>query len=314
MIANQQIDLDLIPGGINPIVNVNQFDKQSNAVTFFLYKGDSEFTIPNNASVDVNGTKPDGHGFTYACSVASNRKSVDMNVTTQMTAVYGDTLCELRIKTSTEIIGTRNFILRVEKAGLADDSVISDSDLPVIAHAAEVAAELDAYIQTATDAADSAQNAVSQVSAYNTQAQNAATSAQAANANVQTIYNSIETAKTNANTAANNANAAASVINNLTATATTLAPGSQATASYNNGVLTLGIPQGVRGNSGVTAPMSGLIGFYVDENSYLHVVANDNDGSTTAEELAAQWSVNESGQLVYHIVIDDEEEEQNGGN
>lgn len=277
MIANQQIDLDLIPGGINPIVNVNQFDKQSNAVTFFLYKGDSEFTIPNNASVDVNGTKPDGHGFTYACSVANDRKSVDMNVTTQMTAVYGDTLCELRIKTSTEIIGTRNFILRVEKAGLADDSVISDSDLPVIAHAAEVAAELDAYIQTATDAADSAQNAVSQVSAYNTQAQNAATSAQAANANVQTIYGSIETAKANANTAASNANAAASVINNLTATATTLAPGSQATASYNNGVLTLGIPQGAQGASGSYVAIAGMFAMRVDNAGNLYAIVNDSE-------------------------------------
>lgn len=314
MIANQVIDLDLIPGGINPVIHVNQFDNQTDAVTFNLYKNDAVFTIPQNAGVNVDGTKPDGHGFTYSCSINPGRTSVDMNITTQMTAVEGDVLCELRIQTSNEIVGTRNFILRVERAGLADDSVISDSDLPIIEQAGEIAANLASVIQTATDAATVAQSASSVAITAAGQAETSATQAESARTNVQTIYNSIETAKTNANTAAAAANAAADNLDNLSATATTLEAGASATATYNPAtqIFTFGIPRGERGNSGVTTPMSGLIGFYVDENSYLHVVSNDNDGATTAEELAAQWSINEAGQLVYHIVIEDEEE-GNGG-
>lgn len=66
-----------------------------------------------------------------------------------------------------------------------------------------------------------------------------------------------ETAERDASSAgiaADRAEAALAEFTNITATAQTLTPGSQATASYNNGVLTLGIPQGAAGETGPQGP------------------------------------------------------------
>jgi hypothetical protein len=62
-------------------------------------------------------------------------------------------------------------------------------------------------------------------------------------------------------------------IENLNAAATTLAPGSQATASYENNLLTLGIPQGAKGNpgtngrDGVGVPSGGTTGQVLKKKS-----------------------------------------------
>lgn len=57
-----------------------------------------------------------------------------------------------------------------------------------------------------------------------------------------------------AESAADRAEAALNEFTSVTATATTLAAGSQASASYDNGVLTLGIPQGATGATGPQGP------------------------------------------------------------
>lgn len=305
MIA-QVTDLNLIPGGVLPVVNVSQYDEQNGSLIFNLYNGDVPYTIPANTSGLINGQKPDKNVFSYPVAALSG-SAITCNCTKQMTAVAGDVLTELRLRRGDEIIGTCNFILRVERAPLQDDSVISETMIPLIEQAIDIASNLAEYIQQTLDAASSASSSASQAASSASSAAQSETAAAGYNANVLALYNSIDAAKTAANNAAAAANDAAEDLENISATATTLAEGASATATYNpeTQVFNFGIPKGDRGDSGVTTPMSGLIGFYVDGNSYLHVVTNDNDGSTTAEEIAAQWSVNEAGQLVHHIVIDD---------
>lgn len=60
-----------------------------------------------------------------------------------------------------------------------------------------------------------------------------------------------ETAVDEAEDAAQEAREAVSEIVEMTATATTLPAGTSATASYNNGLLTIGVPQGVQGERGI---------------------------------------------------------------
>lgn len=287
MLVNQVIDLDMIPGGIMPIVNVNQFDKQSNAVTFNLYKDGAVYTVPSGAGVSVDGTKPDGKGFTYACVLAGDRKSANMALTQQMTAVAGDVICELRIATTSEMVGSRNFILRVERAGLADDTVVSDSDLPVIAHAAEIASELDSYIQTATDAATDASNYANAASASATNAANSAAGVSSIYSDVNTIYNSLATAKTNANNAATAANTIATTL--------------QEKLDNGDFVGAQG-PKGDTGDSGVMTLLSGMFTMYVDEDGNLYAV-----GHTDLSECFDYES--DTGNL-YYVTDDGETEEE----
>lgn len=265
--TTQNIDINIIPGGPLPVVHASQFDVQTDAIVFTIYQGDVLFAIPANTGGLVNGKKPDGTGFSYSVASLSG-STVRVNVTKQMTAVAGDVICELRLSRGAQDVGTCNFILRVEKSPL-DDAVISETILPLIEQAAEIAATISEYAETVAQEAATATQA----------AQQAATSASAAAldaANVAAQYNSLETVKTNANAAAAAANAAADVLENLSATATTLPAGSSATATYSEGVLTLGIPRGSDGEdgadgaSGVITEVSGFFTLWVDTDGNLY--------------------------------------------
>lgn len=273
----QAINLDVIPAGVRPVIHVSQFDNQVQALRFTLYKDNQPFTIPSVAAVLINGYKPDNTAFSYAATATSGQTAT-FSVTQQMTAVPGDVECELRVRTASEIIGTLNFILRVEKAPLTDDSVLSETEIPLIEQAVNIAANLAEYIQQTIDAA-SAASASAQAAA--TSATDAATEAASAEVNAQNIYDmydSINAAKTAANTAAQNANNAASLLTGITAQANTLAAGSSATVTYDatNKRFTFGIPRGEKGDEGgVSAPISGFFTMYVDADGYLWAVSQD---------------------------------------
>lgn len=271
--TTQTIKLNLIPGGVMPVVYASQYDNQTNAVIFELYNGDLPFPVPSGAAVLINGTKPatDGQvtGFSYsAASISGN--AVTCNVTTQMTAVAGDVLCELRIRTATQIIGSVNFILRVERAALNDDTVLSETDIPLIEQAIEIAANLEEYIQMTQEASAAAVEAAED-------ATSARDRSEVINTNVEGIYDDLTDATAAANAAAQAANAAADTLEDLSATANTLAEGASATASYNSqtGVITFGIPRGATGASGVTTPVTGFFTMYVEPNGDLYVVSQD---------------------------------------
>lgn len=262
----QNIDINLIPGGILPIVHASQFDAQTNAIVFTLYMGDSLYTLPSGAGVMVNGKKPDSTGFSYNASYASG-STVRINVTKQMAAVAGDVICELRVSVGSQDVGTGNFILRVERSPL-DDSVISETELPLIERAAEIASTISEYVESVAQSATTATGAAATATTAAAQAQTAA-------ANVEAQYDALTELKAEASAAAQAAQDAADALDNITATATTLTPGSSATATYNptTEVFTFGIPQGATGASGVTAPISGFFTMWVDESGNLYAAS-----------------------------------------
>lgn len=294
----QAINLDVIPAGVRPVIHVSQFDNQVQALRFTLYKDNLPFTIPGGAAVLINGYKPDNTAFSYAATATSGQTAT-FSVTQQMTAVPGDVECELRVRTASEIIGTLNFILRVEKAPLTDDSVLSETDIPLIEQAVDIAANLAEYIQQTLDAA-SAASASAQAAAVS--ATDAATEAASAEVNAQNIYDmydSINAAKTAANTAAANANNAASLLTDITAQATTLQPGSSATVTYDatNKRFTFGIPQGDKGDEGgVSAPISGFFTMYVDDDGYLWAVSQD--------DVSDMFYYDETEGVLYYVTDD----------
>lgn len=249
-----------------PVVYASQFDEQTGAVVFQLYNDTTPFSIPNGTSILVNGTKPDGTGFSYSAASYSGN-NVTINIYKQMAVVAGDVTCELRLTRSGQTVGSLNFILRVEPTAL-DDGTISETVLPLIERAAEIASQIDEYAETvATEAA----NAAASANAAATSAADAAIDA----ANVAAQYNALETVKGNANAAAAAANAAAETLDDITATATTLSAGSNATASYDSGtgVFTFGIPRGADGASGVITPINGFFTMYVEPNGDLYAVS-----------------------------------------
>lgn len=145
--VTQTYDLNMIPGGQIVNVHVSQYDI-GRTITFNLLNGTATFAPPSGTTALIEGTKPDKKGFSLSATVSGATASF---VTTKnMCAVAGKTICEFRLVQGTRNIGTANFILDVERAGLADDVDTSSTELPAYIEAAQ---------EAAADAAESEQNA-----------------------------------------------------------------------------------------------------------------------------------------------------------
>lgn len=127
---SQSYKLNLIPNNVPVIVKASQYDKESRTINFTLLNGDVEYTIPTGSTVTVQGTKPDKTGYQYSCSFSSSVVSFDIQQ--QMTVISGKHQAEIRIVKDGDILGTANFVFDIEKAGLSDDTVISETELPLI--------------------------------------------------------------------------------------------------------------------------------------------------------------------------------------
>lgn len=127
MSVTQYCNLNMVPGQDLVVVHVSQYDV-GREIIFNLYDGTIAYTVPSGATGVIEGTKPDNKGFSLPVTLGTTYGSFE--TTRNMTAVPGRTRCEIRIKDGTDDIGTVNFILEVEPAGLADDVDISETELP----------------------------------------------------------------------------------------------------------------------------------------------------------------------------------------
>lgn len=142
--TTQSFNLDLIPQGVAPQVYVSQYDKgQTWLISLFV--NNLPFNIPSGASVTIQGTKPDSTGFQYACTFADN--VVTATEEQQMTVVAGKVPCEIVILSGGAKIASLNFCLAVEPAALSDDTQISETVLPLIEQAIELAEQIPAIIE-----------------------------------------------------------------------------------------------------------------------------------------------------------------------
>lgn len=112
------------------------------------------------------------------------------------------------------------------------------------------ASNASASAASASASATSASESAASASADATTAEASATDAETAATAAQTAATAAEGYAESASADASTAETAKDLILGMTAEAETLPAGSSATASYEDGVLTLGIPQGAKGNTG----------------------------------------------------------------
>ena len=187
----QTLQLNLVPKGVWPRLYVSQYDAGSRTLTFEIYNGDQRFTLTSGTTAKIQGTKPDRHGFSYDAEVDTSNNIITIDITQQMTAAHGEAYCELVLFKSGQRIGTLNFVMMIQQAGLNDETDTSDSDLPdIIAEATEQMLTAEAYAKGTRDgiAVTSGQTGYHDNSKYYkeqaaTQASNASTSATNANTN-----------------------------------------------------------------------------------------------------------------------------------
>lgn len=150
MIPYQEITVDLLPASVPPRIRLNasQYDNGRPIRVILQYAGKA-YTLPAGAAAYVDVRKPSGKIVHDAATVAAGSSAVTFDLTTQMTAEYGQVLMELSIVgDGQDPIGTANWIMLVEMSPLhAGDP----SETWVV--------DLNQAVQDAKDARDDAQAA-----------------------------------------------------------------------------------------------------------------------------------------------------------
>lgn len=137
----QAFDLNMIPNSAPVVVHVDQYDHGDGRLIISLYKDTVAYTPSGTAK--IQGRKPDGHGFEYACTISGNIVTADL--TEQMTAVSGQVRCQIVVTESGDRTGTFAFILEVQPSALPNDSEMSDSDYQLVEQMLEAASDSEAW-------------------------------------------------------------------------------------------------------------------------------------------------------------------------
>ena len=211
--TNQSFNLELIPKGVPPIVHVSQYDK-GQTWTITVTEDGIPFSIPAGTSVTVQGIKPDNTGFQYSGTASDS--VVTFIVQQQMTVLAGEYDCELVLVNGNDQVATINFLLMVEAAALDDETIISETELPLIEQAAELGAVIDTYAQQIHADAQAAASAVATTAASEA---NAAASETAAASSATTATQAADDALASQTAAASSASNAATSETNAAASA-----------------------------------------------------------------------------------------------
>lgn len=118
--------LDVTPGGVPLRIDISQYDSDFQLI-FELYSTRGDFVIASGTTVTIRGTKKDGNGISVDAAIDGNTVTVAGDQ--QMTAVAGDQVFELTLWKGDKELSTSNFILRVERAALDKDTLISGSKI-----------------------------------------------------------------------------------------------------------------------------------------------------------------------------------------
>ena len=132
--ANEQINVDLIPGKLPPTCHASQYDI-GRTIQVNLTEGSAPYTLDGTETITVEVRKPDGNFVTASCTATLGNTYVDVVTTEQMTACAGMNLCNLKIEKGGNTIGTLNFIMAIEEDPIdgasASESVIDNLDAMV---------------------------------------------------------------------------------------------------------------------------------------------------------------------------------------
>ena len=191
----ESFSLDLMPGTIPQSIHLSQNDAGWRELKFSLHDRGKPFTVPSGTVAFFNGKKSDGKGFSYKMEVADS--TVSITVQSQMTTAAGPVICEVSLQSGSEVIGSANLLLVVERCPL-DGAHMSDSDMSAVNEA----------VTKIGEALSAAQTAIAKAGEADASAGRAASSASAASASEKSASDSAASAAASATTAAGYAGAA----------------------------------------------------------------------------------------------------------
>ena len=140
----QYKNIDIIPDSTVNRIHLSQGDI-GRTLIFYLFENALSWSVPASSTIKCQGTKPSGFGFSVSCTYSGN--TVTCVTTEDMTNEYGHIETELLITSSDEsqIFGTSNFILDIEKNPHPDNTTDGNVDTAI---------ELTARVDTLEDRVD----------------------------------------------------------------------------------------------------------------------------------------------------------------
>ena len=138
----QSINLNMIPGGVMPVINLTQWDEGRDFALKIL-NGSAAADL-SNATFLISGRKSDETAFCYSESdtvkgnyvISVTGNTVTIHNTLQMAAAAGEVIATLTIKKSAADISTLNFKIMVQEHPL-DGVDISETEIPAIIELAQ---------------------------------------------------------------------------------------------------------------------------------------------------------------------------------
>ena len=234
----------------NPVLLV-QYDDTLPILEVHLFQNGVKYNLSSTSNVNIRFKNLDGYKvYNPALGYNSSDTSiVYFTITQTMTVSYGKSFGVIEVGSGNGIANSAPISFVIDRNPIQISDIDASDDMQSIAafvsqaqeSAISASASASAASTSATHAGSSASSAASSSSAATSAANRANSSASAA-----------ASSATNAAASAAAAEEDASEIRNMRATANTLSPGSQASASYEDGLLTLGIPRGNTGSKGDT--------------------------------------------------------------
>lgn len=182
-------------------VHLVQYDQTLPILEVSLMNGSEKYTLPSGAAVNIRLRKPDGTCvYNPSLGVNSNRQTVYISVTSQMTAAFGDMWGVIEIVLAGAVAATATIPIHVDPNPVSDSAIESGDEYKSIRE----------LVNDAQKAADSASNSAKAAKASETASKVSETASK--NSQIASA-NSAVSAASSASAALSNKNAAISAKN-----------------------------------------------------------------------------------------------------
>lgn len=125
----QDLVLDIVPGGVPPVIDVTQYDTAREIKITLSSRTSASFSLSSEYTYELRGTRANKTGFidTDAVSMIDSRTLI-FTTTGTMTSIAGECRCGILIFDGEEHIETINFIMQVHKSSLDLDTIVNSDD------------------------------------------------------------------------------------------------------------------------------------------------------------------------------------------
>lgn len=112
---SESIKINVIPGHFAQEYHLSQYD-EGRELIFILGEGSAPYSIPQDAVITLEGTKPSTLGFVITCEYDSETATATAVTTLDMTDESGTVVAELVIRDGEDRIGSANIRFEIERS------------------------------------------------------------------------------------------------------------------------------------------------------------------------------------------------------